>query len=422
LRFGGLPNVIVGGQVWPHRYVVPGHEPESRHVDRHVVVPQPALVPRRVVRLALDHRAARIHWHRVGEDSARPIHSLYDVHDRKTPQRLRPIHRRHLGRQIEHPRRSNQVLLRCVRRKHRTRLVLLPVNPGGEQQLDGAAAVPVPLLVIRSHASHSGAESLRDHRRKRRIAERRDRQLPFGGRGAPDHPYLAVRPGLFGYPREGVIAVTERRAQDVVVPLGEEMTALVHLDEGVSALDCVKLVAHIARRAVANVPEIEVIWRPHEDRGVFLRRVFRAIDVRSHALAIAHLYHELPLDDRHGLQLLLDRVPPGDLFRVGAASPLSGSDLNGDYESRSGKYQSQKNLLSHAHAPWEKTPTARVGFEAHLPAFGERRDTWKAMEHAEQTEKIPSVPLISACSAFYYRSKGAAADRRVFSRLVRRHD
>src|SRR5262249_52589051 len=210
-------------------------------------------------------------------------------------------------------------------------------------------------------------------------AERGDRQLPFGGRGAPDHADFAVRPRLFGYPREGVIAVTERSAQDVVVPLGEEMTALVHLDEGVSALDRVKLVAHIARRAVANVPEIEVIWRPHEDRGVFLRRVFRAIDVRRHALAIAHRYHQLALDNRHGLQLLLERVSPGDLFRVGGSPPLSGCDLNGDYESRYGKYQRQDNLLSHTSAPWEKTPTARVGFEAHLPAFAERRNPWKVM-------------------------------------------
>src|SRR5262249_44816608 len=154
------------------------------------------------------------------------------------------------------------------------------------------------------------------------------------------------RPGLFGYPRKGVIAVTERRAQDVVVPFGEEMTALVHLDEGISALDRIKLVGHVARRAIANVPEVEVIRRPHEDRGVFLRRVFRTIDVRRHALAIAHRYHKLALDNRDGLQLLLERVSPGDLFRVGGSPPLSGCDLNGDYESRSGKYQSQDNLLS----------------------------------------------------------------------------
>src|SRR2546422_5109372 len=40
-----------------------------------------------------------------------------------------------------------------VRRKHRAHLVLLAVEPRDEQHLHRAAAVPVALLIVRSHAS-----------------------------------------------------------------------------------------------------------------------------------------------------------------------------------------------------------------------------------------------------------------------------
>src|SRR5262249_39016956 len=148
-----------------------------------------------------------------------------------------------LRRQVEHPRRANQILLRRVRREHRPDLVLLAVNPGGKQHLECAASIPIALLVIGADAPHSGAETLWDHRRVRWIAQSRDSQLPFGGRRAADRADLAVRPGLLGYPLEGVVAVTERSAQNVVIPLGEKVTALVHLDEDIAALDSLKLVA-----------------------------------------------------------------------------------------------------------------------------------------------------------------------------------
>src|SRR4029079_1063404 len=110
-----------------------------------------------------------------------------------------------------------------------------------------------------------GAEPLGDHRRVRRVALRSDSQLPFGGRGTPDRADLAVRPWLFGHPREFVVAVAERRAEDVVVPLGEKVTTLIHLDESVAPLHRLELIRHIARRAVADVPEIEVVRSSHED-------------------------------------------------------------------------------------------------------------------------------------------------------------
>ena len=47
-----------------------------------------------------------------------------------------------------------------------------------------------------------------------------------------------------------VVAVCERRAENLVSAFGEEVAALVHLDEGVTALDGVQLGGHVARRAV----------------------------------------------------------------------------------------------------------------------------------------------------------------------------
>jgi hypothetical protein len=74
-------------------------------------VPQPAAIPGRIVGSPLDHRAAGGDFHAVGEDSVRPVHRLDNVHLRKVLQRLRPIHRRQLLRQIERLRRANQIFL-----------------------------------------------------------------------------------------------------------------------------------------------------------------------------------------------------------------------------------------------------------------------------------------------------------------------
>ena len=56
-------------------------------------------------------------------------------------------------------------------------------------------------------------------------------------------PTLPFDQGCLAHPRQRVIAVAERRAQNVVVPLGEKVAALVHLDEDVAALDRLELVA-----------------------------------------------------------------------------------------------------------------------------------------------------------------------------------
>jgi hypothetical protein len=61
-------------------------------------------------------------------------------------------HRRQLLREVEGLRGADEVLLRGVLREHRAHLVLLAVEPGDEQHLRGAAAVPVALLEVRRDA------------------------------------------------------------------------------------------------------------------------------------------------------------------------------------------------------------------------------------------------------------------------------
>ena len=219
-------------------------------------------------------------------------------------------------------RRADQIFLRGVRRKHRPHLVLLAVDPGDEEHLHGAAAIPVALLVVGRHAAHARAEALRDHRGECRIALRRDAQLPFGGRRAADGADLAVGPRLLRHPGDGVGAVGERRAENVVVALGEKVPALVHLDIGIAALDGVEFGAHVARRAVAHVPEIEVVRRADKDDGVFLRSVLGAVDVGGHALAVAHRHHELALDDGDLRQLLFGGVAGRDELLIGRGALL----------------------------------------------------------------------------------------------------
>src|SRR6185437_5400702 len=148
------------------------------------------------------------------------------------------------------------------------------------------------------YASDSGAEALRDKSRVRGIALSCDGQLPFSRRGTADCSDFAVGPILFCDPVELVDSVRERWTENVVVALREEAAALVHLDEHVTTLHGFELARKIARRAVADVPVVEVVRRAHEDRRVFLRRVFGPVDVGSDPDAIAHRNHELALDDR----------------------------------------------------------------------------------------------------------------------------
>ncbi len=68
-----LAHVVEGCEVWTNRHVIPRHEPEPGYVDAHVFVPEPAFVPSGIVRLALNHRAARVYRHAIREDAMRRI-------------------------------------------------------------------------------------------------------------------------------------------------------------------------------------------------------------------------------------------------------------------------------------------------------------------------------------------------------------
>src|SRR5881394_41693 len=149
-------------------------------------------------------------------------------------------------------------------------MVLLAGDPGDEEHLHGAAAIPVSLFEVRRDATDPGAKTLRDDGSQRGIALRGDGQLPFRRRGTSDQTDLAVRPGLFRDPRDGRIAVAQRRTENVVVAFREKVSALVHLDKGITALDRVELATQVARQPVAHVPEVEVVRRAHKDRWVFL--------------------------------------------------------------------------------------------------------------------------------------------------------
>ena len=58
--FGRFAHVVVEREVRPNRNVVPRHEPQPGKIQRHVVVIQPALVPRRIVRRRAESSARRL--------------------------------------------------------------------------------------------------------------------------------------------------------------------------------------------------------------------------------------------------------------------------------------------------------------------------------------------------------------------------
>jgi hypothetical protein len=69
--------------------------------------------------------------------------------------------------------------------------------------------------------------------------------LPLGGGGAADEADFAGGPGLGGHPVELVVGVGEWGAEDVVVAFGEEVAALVHLDEHVTSFDGIEFGGHV---------------------------------------------------------------------------------------------------------------------------------------------------------------------------------
>ncbi len=297
-----LPHVVVEREVRPDRHVVPRHEPEAGHVQLLVVVIEAAAVPRRIVRRALDHLAAGFDRHRRLEDAARTVHVLDDVLRRQMPERLRPVDRRRVLREVERLRRADQILLRGVGRKHRPHLVLLAVEPRDEEHLHRAAAVPVALFVVGTDAADAGAEALHVHRRVAGMTERGHAHLILGGRRTAGRADLAVRPGLLRQPVDRVESVG-LRSEDVVVAFREEVAALVLHDVGVAALDGGQLRAHVGRHAVLDVPEVEVVGRSHPDDRNLAGRVLRAIDVGRQAHAVRHRHHHLALHDRDRLEL-----------------------------------------------------------------------------------------------------------------------
>ncbi len=222
-------------------------------------------------------------------------------------------------RQVEGLRRANQILARGVRRKHRPHLILLAVQPGDEQHLHRAAAIPVALLVVRTDAADAGAEALHVHRGVTGIAHRRHAHLIFGRGRAAGRADLAVRPRLFRQPVDGVEAVG-LRSEDVVVAFREEMAAFVLADVGVTALDGFENRAHVGRHAVLDVPEVEVVRRPHPDGRDLAGRVLRPVDVGRQPHSVGHRHHHLALDDRDSLQLVF-HLPASRSF--GGTEPAS---------------------------------------------------------------------------------------------------
>ena len=309
LRRRGSPHVVVEREVRSDRHVVPRHEPEAGDVQLHIVVIQPAAVPRRVVRRALDHPAAGFDRHRGLEDAARSVDVLDDVLHRQMPQCLRPVDRRQMLSEVERLRRANQILARRARREHRPHLVLLAVEPRDEQHLHRAAAIPVALLVVRADAADAGAEALHVHRRVAGMPERGDAHLVLRRRRAAGRPDPAVRPRLPGQPVDRVVPVG-LRSEDVVVALREEMPPLVLDDVRVSLLDGGEHGSHVGGHAVVHVPEVEVVGRSHPDRRHLAGRVFRAIDVCGEPHTVRHRHHHFALHDSDRLELVLGVPPP----------------------------------------------------------------------------------------------------------------
>ena len=146
-----LAHVVVEREVRADRDVVPRHEPEPRHVERHVVVEEAALVPGRIVRACAGS---------CGRRSARASRRRRCPRGPSTAFRMSCVGRCQSAldqstggccwRQVEGLRGADQVLLRRVGREHRPHLVLLAVEPGDEEHLHRAAAIPVALLVVRA--------------------------------------------------------------------------------------------------------------------------------------------------------------------------------------------------------------------------------------------------------------------------------
>jgi len=210
------------------------------------------------------------------------------------------------------------------------------VEPGGEEHLEGAAAEPVALLVVRADAADAGAEAFRDEGGECLVAARGDGELPLGGGGAADEADFVGGPGEGAHPVEFVVRIGEWGAEDVVIAFGVKAAAFVHFDQGVAVLDGFEFSGHVAGGAEGDVPIIEVVGRAGKDDRVFLRRVLRTIDVGLHALAVAHGDHDFALDDGDGFQFFFRGVALGDYGWIGRAGLRYRERRKGDGEAAEG--------------------------------------------------------------------------------------
>ena len=203
-------------------------------------------------------------------------------------QRLRPIDRRQLLRQVERLRRADQILLRRVRREHRPHLVLLSVEPGDEEHLHGAAAIPVALLVVgptRPTPAPNPCGIIAANPGGACAA------TPICHSAVDEQPIVPTLPfdqGCVRHPLDRVVAIGERRRRGCRSCLrrrsGRARSSRRRRSRASPPSSCC---GHVARRTVAHVPEVEVVRRAHEDDRVLLRGVLRTVDVGRHALADA---------------------------------------------------------------------------------------------------------------------------------------
>src|SRR6185437_17067676 len=101
------------------------------------------------------------------------------------------------------------------------------------------------------------------------------------------------------------MAVAERRPENVVRALGEEMPALVLLDVRIAALHRLEHGRHVRGYAVLDVPVVEVVRRAYEDGGDFSLSVLRVVDVGGEPRTVPHGDHDLAVDHGERLELVL---------------------------------------------------------------------------------------------------------------------
>ena len=170
------------------------------------------------------------------------------------------------------------------------------------------------------------------------------------------------------------------------------MAALVLHDVGVAALDRGQRRGHVGGHAVAHVPEVEVVGRPHPDRRHLAGRVLRPVDVGREPDAVAHRHHHLALDDGDRLQLLLGREPLGPFRRrrgrtaAAPRAPLPRSTHETDSADR------RRFLITTCSLSW---PSSRTG----------------ALWHGHRTVAPPGAPT-APVSIGPFGLKGAVRPRR----------